>query len=999
MCSLSSYVCLTGDMNARTSQLCDFITADKTIADIMQFDPETLEFFNKSEELCKLDINKFRVSSDRNTNNNGYKLIDICINNNIFILNGRFGKDKHVGKCTFREQSLIDYTICSINVIKQLKNFEVGDPDFLLSDGHSLLKWSFSTQLISENKDNLKQNKTYKKWDSRHVDTFLSNISSDSVDNLVLGLQPNKSCINAVVNEIACVFINAAETSFPVHVQKTNPQNNKPWFGPQCHKARKRYHMARNKYRRLRNEHSRTTLQDSSKSYRKTMNLHINKHKWKNANKLRQMHTAKPKEYWRYLNTVTNNKSKVKTPPMQYFFEYFKNVNASETHETFDFHESEYDAENSDQILNSKITESEISKAINGLKSGKSSGYDEILNEYIKTTKLTFMPLYSKLFNIIFDTGILPDAWLEGKIRPIYKNKGSQLDPENYRPITILSCLGKLFTAILNNRLTKYLELHESLHENQAGFRQGYSTTDHIFTLNSLIELFKSQKKKIFCTFIDFSKAFDTVWRIGLWEKLLNSSINGKMFRIIHNMYQGIKSSVSVKDENSPFFACDCGVRQGENLSPILFSLYLNDVEHFLLHKDLNGITIDIRNNEIMIYMRLFTLLYADDTVLMAESPEELQNCLNAFALYCRKWKLKINTEKTKIVIFGGRKTSNGRFKFTLDDMVIEIVDKYKYLGVIFSQSGSFLNARKHIVQQAKKAMILLFVRIRNLDLPFDLQLKLFDHTVLPILTYASEVWGYENIDMIEKIHNDFLRKITLARKSTPLYMLYGETGRFPLEIIVKSRMIGYWNRLIHSKGTKLSLLIYQCLFNSANAPSKWVSSIRNILNEIGRPDIWLNQENIQSKSLSTLIKRILIEQFIQDWCSKQSQSLKAFTYFSFKHNFGLEKYFLTVPRNVYLPLFKLRTSNHKLPVETGRWDGSARHERICQLCPLRDIGDEYHYICKCPYFAAERSIYVKPYYIKRPSMFKFCKLLGSNSEIEMRKLSQFAQILFRKFT
>ena len=123
---------------------------------------ETLEFFNKSEELYKLDINKFRVSSDRNTNNNGYKLIDICINNNIFILNGRFGKDKHVGKCTFREQSLIDYTICSISVIKQLKNFEVGDPDFLLSDGHSLLKWSLSTQFISENKDNLKQNKTYK---------------------------------------------------------------------------------------------------------------------------------------------------------------------------------------------------------------------------------------------------------------------------------------------------------------------------------------------------------------------------------------------------------------------------------------------------------------------------------------------------------------------------------------------------------------------------------------------------------------------------------------------------------------------------------------------------------------------------------------------------------------------------------------------------------------------------------------------------------------------
>ena len=105
-------------MNARISQLCDFIIADKTIADIMKFDQETLEFLNKSEELVKLNIYKLWVSQDKNINNNGYKLIDICINNNLFILNGRFGKDKEIGKCMFREQSLIDYTICSVNVIK-----------------------------------------------------------------------------------------------------------------------------------------------------------------------------------------------------------------------------------------------------------------------------------------------------------------------------------------------------------------------------------------------------------------------------------------------------------------------------------------------------------------------------------------------------------------------------------------------------------------------------------------------------------------------------------------------------------------------------------------------------------------------------------------------------------------------------------------------------------------------------------------------------------------
>lgn len=123
MCSRSSYICLTGDMNARTSELCDFITADKTIADLMNFDQDTLNFYNPSEELERLNVNKLRVSCDKNTNNNGYRLIDICINNNLFIVNGRCGKDRNVGKCAFRGQSLIDYTICSINLIKKAPEF------------------------------------------------------------------------------------------------------------------------------------------------------------------------------------------------------------------------------------------------------------------------------------------------------------------------------------------------------------------------------------------------------------------------------------------------------------------------------------------------------------------------------------------------------------------------------------------------------------------------------------------------------------------------------------------------------------------------------------------------------------------------------------------------------------------------------------------------------------------------------------------------------------
>ena len=164
--------------------------------------------------------------------------------------------------------------------------------------------------------------------------------------------------------------------------------------------------------------------------------------------------------------------------------------------------------------------------------------------------------------------GRLPEAWLKGTILPIYKNKGPSSDPKNYRPITIVSCFGKLFTSVLNERLQTFSEQYSLICENQAGFRKDYSTIDNIFLLHTLISLSNLFKKKMYCIFIDFEKAFDKVWRTGLWNKTLQSQINGKMYDVIFNMYQGIKSRISLDGVNSYYFPCDNGLRQGENLSP-----------------------------------------------------------------------------------------------------------------------------------------------------------------------------------------------------------------------------------------------------------------------------------------------------------------------------------------------------------------------------------------------------------------------------------------------
>ena len=174
------------------------------------------------------------------------------------------------------------------------------------------------------------------------------------------------------------------------------------------------------------------------------------------------------------------------------------------------------------------------------------------------------------------------------------KNKGKKSDANNYRGITILSCLGKLFTSVINDRLTKYADETKLINENQTGFRKNYSTLDHIFLLNNIIDiLVKNAKgKKLFCAFVDYKKAFDTVWRSALWHKLIKSGISGKILNVMENIYSNIKSCVSYNGNSSDYFVSLNGVRQGENLSPFLFAIFINDIEQHLIQYGCNPINI-----------------------------------------------------------------------------------------------------------------------------------------------------------------------------------------------------------------------------------------------------------------------------------------------------------------------------------------------------------------------------------------------------------------------
>ena len=110
------------------------------------------------------------------------------------------------------------------------------------------------------------------------------------------------------------------------------------------------------------------------------------------------------------------------------------------------------------------------------------------------------------LFNIILSSGKIPEMWSVGIVCPIYKGKGDPMDTDNYRGITILSCFGKLFTSILNERIYNFLNCNNLLGQEQAGFRKNYSTMDHVFSLHCIIDLYLQRRKRLFCTFIDYKK-------------------------------------------------------------------------------------------------------------------------------------------------------------------------------------------------------------------------------------------------------------------------------------------------------------------------------------------------------------------------------------------------------------------------------------------------------------------------------------------------------------
>ena len=352
-----------------------------------------------------------------------------------------------------------------------------------------------------------------------------------------------------------------------------------------------------------------------------------------------------------------------------------------------------------EHFLNRPISPEEVLFALQKLKSKKAAGPDGIIGELLKYSNEHVVPFFVKLFNALFDNGIFPEDWTQSVILPIHK-KGDINDPSNYRGISLSDISSKLYGTVINRRLQEWVELHNLTGEYQAGFKKGYSTTDHLFTLLGCIVKQFSANRKLYVAFIDFEKCFDTINRNLLWPVLLKCGMHGKMFSCLKSMYLSVKARVRGSKGLTQTILCTSGVKQGDVVSPIIFSLFINELANEIIRAGRHGVTFPADAFE------LFILLLADDVVLLSETVLGLQTQLNSLQRAASSLDLKVNKSKSNIVVFRKGGYLSERERWIFDGNVMPVVNSYKYLGICMSTRLSFVYSCRDISSKAKKALI-----------------------------------------------------------------------------------------------------------------------------------------------------------------------------------------------------------------------------------------------------------------------------------------------------
>ena len=705
-----------------------------------------------------------------------------------------------------------------------------------------------------------------------------------------------------------------------------------------------------------------------------------------------------PKIFWQLLKQNTNKSKNIEnTCNLQIWKNHFENLLYKENQLPLEYSNFAGREDNNENILNEIITLDEIHKSIRKLKLGKAQGTDGIGAEFYRYTCYEIAPILCTLFNNIYSTGNLPDMWRDSIVIPVYKS-GLRDEPANYRGISLINVMYKIFSNILYDRLRKWAELNNKIDEAQSGFRAGYSTTDNIFILQSLVQKYLSkQGGRFYVLYVDFKKAFDSVVHQNLFNCLKNIGVSSKMLKILLSIYSNMRSFVRVNQTFTESFPCNIGTKQGDVTSTILFTLYINELLTFLRNKNHRGIfvTEDIED--------VICILFADDIANCADTAINLQLQLNSISEFCSQTGLAVNQSKTEIIVFRNSGPLRNYEHWTYNGEAVNVVTIYKYLGLIFTPTLSWGKAKQKLVAQANKSIFAIKSYQKKFG-HFTLSdhFKLFDSMVKPILLYGGDIWGFEYTSEIEKVQIRFCKDFLGVGPSTNDSVALGECGRLPLCVDYFLKCIKYWLKLLYMPQYRLPRNCYKMLKGlDDTGRNNWASAIKHLLYLHGFGNVWLAQEVGNIEVFLSIFKQRVIDCRKQNWEEAINSSSRCSTYKCFKTMLNPERYLsLNISYSLRRNLAKFRCSNHKFKIEVGRHLGIERERRICSFCynnqNLSYVEDEYHAFFQCFQYNSERKRYLYNWYKGRGTLDNFYRLMKTTEESTIRKIAIFVSAIMK---
>lgn len=879
-----------GDLNARIGEL------QQDIQDIHR---------------SQLDMYDRRCSKDKEKNGKGDQFMELCNDYGLIVLNGITKGDKE-GELTFvggQGNSVIDFCAISQEILDHVKYLQVDKQ--IWSDHMPLILSLKGCQVKdTQNRGNKLPRLGWREADlSAYKERLDANLIQEKCSKNILSL-------NDLTNIIQ---ISGSRTT------KSNiVAPNTKWFNNRCNSARKKSFYWLHKYHKSQNMDDKAKYLNANRNYKNVCEESKNQYHQELENKINKINNSK--EWWKLVKEIKNQPQvQVNNIPPAAFQQYFQELlNPQQITNDISYASNFVTIEE----LDKPITPNEILGMLSKTKANKAPGTDGIPYEFFKNATYSFLRELADVYSQMYDSGRVDNSFETSIILPIFK-KGDKNMPENYRGISFMNAIAKIMMGILNERLYKWVEQNNILTEYQAGFRQNYSTVDNVFNLASIVHLKFEKKKKVYAFFVDFKAAFDKVPRKLLFFKLRNMGVSTKMVDFIENVYANTKSMVWSGESFSEQFSTYSGVKQGCLMSPLLFSLYLND-----LHDSLEGgLFIDDIN------IRL--LLYADDIVILADDIAVLQQMIDRLQQYCEMWSMEVNLRKSAIMVFrrGGVLSKNEKWIFKGNP--IDIVSEYCYLGVLLTPRLSF---KKHLNVRNQSAKISImstwnaFFCKNNISL--SMKWKMFQAVCRAIQSYAAQIWGYSLFEDVDKLQLFFVKKIFKLPDFTPTYVIMLESGienghlysldlhlryihstlfeykqeRLPNKLALKVLQNQvFWAKSLNSLGAN-----YNLGFNALNLnKDEWSSKFSNLLVSLSNH----NREKMWRRSLESASNRI---------------------YQTLDHNVGKNYFNEAYDRHKIMWILKARCGLISL-------NGYYTNPLPCTLCNMNQVETFQHFLGVCP--------------------------------------------------